>query len=167
VTTPSGDPISGVQTTLAGSITPSGALQVLRIVLLNITGSITAIGNLIRQPQQILSGVQTATGNTVKSISTAYTGVTAPDGGYITGIQTTLSGSVTPGSLLSQLRTTFVTAAGVVTATGNLINEATILTIIGIVDLTLRARNITLTLLNRGTGLTVSERDTDLTIEER
>ncbi len=80
---PDGEPNLGVQTSLGGSITPSGALAVMKIVLLTVTGVITGTGNLI------------------KSVLTAFVGQVDASGNPMAGVQTSLSGSVTASGALS------------------------------------------------------------------
>jgi hypothetical protein len=91
-TGPGGEPDLGVQTSLVGSITPSGLTSVLKIGLLNLAGAITSSSNLIR------------------SVLTAFTGQVDANGNPIAGVQTSLSGSVGSSGALSLVSSAIVIA---------------------------------------------------------
>lgn len=120
-----------------GAITPTGALDAIKIILLSVAGAITPQGTITRQAQKVLAGVVTSSGALAQVISKLLAGTITPMGNVGRLIPLMLSGALTP--------TGSVATAIVAAATA-------------FVTLTLRARDFTLTLVERTTSLTLRRR---------
>ncbi len=88
---------------------------------ISVSGSITAIGAIIRSPRTVYGGVDAAIGTIIRNVLFAYAGQIGPSGEPDLSIQTFLSGSITPSATLVALKTILLDIAGVIVSSGNLI----------------------------------------------
>lgn len=119
-TTPAGTLIKRTARALAGALTPSGALVGLRVIYVNLAGTVTPTGTLVKRTSKGLSGALTPAGALIKRTSRALAGALTPSG-ILTGTRTfivNIGGTVAPtGSLTKRINKVL---AGIVGSTGAL-----------------------------------------------
>lgn len=89
--------------TISGSTTPQGVLATIKLAILNIAGSITVTGNLIRTVAKNLAGSITGSGTVTKTTSKTLDGNVTPTGALAKLTSKLLSGAVTASGMLSLL----------------------------------------------------------------
>lgn len=121
VTGPNGQPIAGVQTSLAGAVSPTGSLATQVVTMLSVSGSISPTGALVKQVNSFVTASTGPTSTLVKQVNTSYTGVTGPGGQPILGAQTTLSGTLASSSVLTNQQVsplTLLSVSGAISPVG-------------------------------------------------
>ena len=106
-----------------GSSTFTGALTLARVVLMSLTGSVTATGNLLRQTNKALAGSTTGSGALTKAASKPLSGSATATGTLRKLVAKVLAGSSTFTGALALSRVVLLAISGSITATGNLVRQ--------------------------------------------
>jgi hypothetical protein len=121
--TPRGALAKQANKALAGSVTATGVLSAVKVVLRSFAGSVTPTGVLSKQVNKAVAGSVTATGTLTRQVAKALAGSVTPSGALAKAVAKALAGSVTPAGVLTTMRVVLRSFAGSVIPTGVLTRQ--------------------------------------------
>jgi hypothetical protein len=115
----SGTLIKSVALQLAGTLTSSSTLANLQVRILNVSGTLTSVGNLIKQPLTVYAGsIAPAAGALVLSVSKLLAGTISSSSTLLKSAARTFAGTLTSSSTLANLQVRTIDLAGSIASAG-------------------------------------------------
>ncbi len=117
-TTPAGAMARQGQKRATGALTPSGTLTVLRAYATSLAGTLTPSGAMARAVAKALAGTLTPAGALARAVSSVLRGSLTPAGAAAKAVSKKAVGGLTPSGTFSGLTATLITLTGALSPTG-------------------------------------------------